>query len=586
MDWWWSFVKHEYNRICRICGEPFTTDCKTRYVCSKQHYRPCPTCGKPLPINRPSDPVKFCSRECSREFTKKKNLEKYGVEHPMQNETVKEHFKQAMLSTYGVDSPLKSEEIKQRAVHTNRTRFGCDWALGSPEIREQIKSTNIRKFGVPFIFQSEELKEKSRKTCMAKYGVPIAIQAESVKAKAKMTCLQRYGTQNPMQSPEIIERNRNALIAKYGSDFHRKFAIKARDTCIHRYGVPNISYLPETIDKITETFMQKYGVKRAVHVPEFAAKIRNTTMQRYGVPYYVLSESYRNNNGTIHVSSVNKKFSDKLDAFGIQHTFEYIIDLKRYDICIPDRKILIELDPTYTHNTIGNHWNANGLDSVYHLDKTRIAEEHGFRCIHIFDWDNQFEIVNLLCHKEKIYARKCELRRIEDTDVIKDFENSYHLQGYCRGQTVCYGLYYENNLIQIMTFGTPRYNKRYQWELLRLCTTTGYYVVGGAERIFAHFIHENNPVSIISYCDKSKFSGDVYSRIGFTHLYDTTPTKVWSRDTQKITNNLLLQRGFDQLFKTNYGKDTSNELLMVQHGWLPVYDCGQGVYSWGKPKSK
>jgi hypothetical protein len=58
----------------------------------------------------------------------------------------------------------------------------------------------------------------------------------------------------------------------------------------------------------------------------------------------------------------------------------------------------------------------------------------------------------------------------------------------------------------------------------------------------------------------------------------TPPQEIWSKGSQKITANLLRAHGYDQLFGTNYGKGTSNEELMLQNGWLPVYDCGQRVY--------
>lgn len=53
------------------------------------------------------------------------------------------------------------------------------------------------------------------------------------------------------------------------------------------------------------------------------------------------------------------------------------------------------------------------------------------------------------------------------------------------------------------------------------------------------------------------------------------PSCNWSKGKEKITNNLLLQRGYDQLFNANYGKGTSNRSLMIQNGWVEVYDCGQ-----------
>ena len=43
-----------------------------------------------------------------------------------------------------------------------------------------------------------------------------------------------------------------------------------------------------------------------------------------------------------------------------------------------------------------------------------------------------------------------------------------------------------------------------------------------------------------------------------------TPSKHWYHLNSKrhITDNLLRQRGYDQLFNTNYGKGTNNEELM------------------------
>lgn len=132
-----------------------------------------------------------------------------------------------------------------------------------------------------------------------------------------------------------------------------------------------------------------------------------------------------------------------------------------------------------------------------------------------------------------------------------------------------------------MTFGKPRYNKNYAVEILRFATLPGYRVIGGASKLFKYFVKTFEIDSIISYCDLSKFNGDVYEKIGMTYLRSTQPQEIWSKGTKKITANFLRQRGYDQLFGTNYGKGTSNEQLMLENGWLPVYDCGQSVYVYG-----
>ena len=100
----------------------------------------------------------------------------------------------------------------------------------------------------------------------------------------------------------------------------------------------------------------------------------------------------------------------------------------------------------------------------------------------------------------------------------------------------------------IMTFGKPRYNSHYDYELLRLCSKRGLQVCGGASKLFSTFVKENPDASVISYCNISKFSGDVYTKIGMTLKETTKPAKIWSKDHLYVTDNLLRQRGFDQLF--------------------------------------
>ena len=276
------------------------------------------------------------------------------------------------------------------------------------------------------------------------------------------------------------------------------------------------------------------------------------------------------------ISSRNREVASRIEASGLRPELEFNLENKSYDIYLSDQSILIEINPTYTHNTIGNHWGP-GIDKYYHRDKSKLAEDNGYRCIHVWDWDDINKIIFLLKDKEAIYARKCSLCEI-DAASANSFLSEHHLQGKVNGQKVSLGLYYKDELVQVMTFGRPRYNNRYEWELLRLCSDHRYSVVGGAERLWKHFLKAYNPQSEISYCDRAKFTGSVYARLGMVLDHINEPNKVWSKGSQIITNNLLLQRGYDQLFNTTYGKGTSNEQLMLDSGWLPVYDCGQAVY--------
>ena len=134
-----------------------------------------------------------------------------------------------------------------------------------------------------------------------------------------------------------------------------------------------------------------------------------------------------------------------------------------------------------------------------------------------------------------------------------------------------------------MSFTKARYDKKYQYELLRLCTKNGIAVTGGAEKLFKNFIRQNNPESIISYCDFSKFNGKVYEKIGMKFDKLSKPTAYYCNfDMEVINESMLMKYGVDNLLHTNYGKGTDNKELIIKHGYLPVYNCGNLIFIWKK----
>lgn len=289
-------------------------------------------------------------------------------------------------------------------------------------------------------------------------------------------------------------------------------------------------------------------------------------------------------NGTLYTSygansKPNLMFKKLLDSNDIKYDREVRIGTKLFDFKV--NNTLIEIDPIASHNsTIDIFGKRKPLNKNYHKEKSNLAKENGFRCIHIWDWDDPYKIILLLKDKPRIYARQCNIKEVSISEA-KLFIDNIHLQGYSKS-SINVGLYYKNNLVSIMTFNKPRYNKKYEYELIRYCYL--YNIVGGAEKLFKYFIEKYNPNSIISYCDLSKFNGKVYEKLGFELLSQSiNPSKHWynPRTKKHITNNLLLARGYDQLFNTNYGKGTSNEELMINNNFLELYDCGQASYIWG-----
>lgn len=303
--------------------------------------------------------------------------------------------------------------------------------------------------------------------------------------------------------------------------------------------------------------------------------IKKTLQEKYGVDNaYKLADSYQTN------SKVNQAFADKLTAHNINYLREQNYGNMRYDFQVD--KTLIEINPWPFHNTTFCPI-ADALlrSKYYHRNKSKVAEENNFRCIHIFDWDDEDKIINLLVNKTAIYARKCRIKTVSQQEA-KSFINKYHLQGYAR-DSIRVGLYSDDELVAIMTFGKPRYNKNYEYELIRFCSSQK--VIGGADKLFSYFKNTYLPSSIISYCDNSKFTGQTYLKLGFELKSSGQPSKHWFniKTGEHITDNLLRKQGFDRLLGKEYGcygKGTSNETLMREHSFVEIWDCGQSTYIW------
>ena len=395
---------------------------------------------------------------------------------------------------------------------------------------------------------------------------------------------------------------RAGLATKYAQagskeQYFRQVAKKKEQTCIKNYGTLE-NYHQNVSEKCAMAWSKKSPESEDLRIQKLrdsylsdpdkvqAAKQRRleTNLQRYGVDNSYKLSNYVSN------SQPNKDFAARLDLLGVEYQSEFFIPAQdvagrgfRYDFKIGN--VVLEIDPWPFHNsTYTPIKDRPPLDKNYHQQKSQVAKNLGYRCIHVFDWDDKSKIIQSLQGKTKLSARKGQLKPVSAEETA-EFLTRYHFQGSCKGQTIRLGLYYQDQLIQLMTFGKPRYNKKYQWELLRLCTNPSYLVVGGSDRLFCHFVRQYQPQSIISYCDLSKFSGEVYSKLGMSSLRRANPSRHWYHPELQIhtTDNLLRQRGFDQLYGQIFGvfgKGTSNQQLMRDHGFVEIYDCGQETFVW------
>ena len=523
----------------------------------------------------------YSQTEEAKERLKETCLQKYGVENISQSDFIREKKRNSCMGKYGVKNPSQSEEVKVRKRQSCLEHYGTEYPLQSDVLMCKLKFTNQERYGTDYVFQSELCKEKSRKTSLEKYGTEYPTQSCIVRKKTENTNIERYGYRSPAENSDVKKKAVETSLEHWGTEYptqSEEVKSKIRETNLEKYGVEYPLQLDIVRNKVKNTMIERYGVENPSNSVELREKVKQTNLKRHGV--YWFCQHHKCRAGSSNDSSVNREFAELLDYNNISYGREFPI--KRYSYDFKVNNTLIEIDPFPYHNSLWGPFKVPKQED-YHQKKSKVGEEAGFRVIHIFDWDDKSKIIDLLKPRERLYARNLTVFGI-DNQECREYLNQYHLQGTCNGQSIKLGLRDKfGNLVSIMTFGKPRYNKNYQYELLRYCTTAN--VIGGAEKLFKHFIEQYKPESIISYCDKSKFRGDVYTKLGFKLLSDSRPSKHWyspnsSERMQHITDNFLRQRGYDQIFNESYGKGTSNEELIIARGYVPIYDCGQSTYIW------
>ena len=259
---------------------------------------------------------------------------------------------------------------------------------------------------------------------------------------------------------------------------------------------------------------------------------------------------------------------------------------KEIDLYIPSRNLAVEIN--------GDYWHSDErLEIKYHQNKTLECAKAGIQLIHVFEYEwiddtTRRKITKLIESKidnselRRVYARNCQVKAVGKEEE-RNFLNNYHLQNYTNSKEA-YGLYLGDTLVSIMTFGRPRFNADEEWELIRYCNRDDVLVVGGAERLFKHFIKRNDVTSMITYCDIAKFNGNIYTKLGFkAGVTDITrPNYKWvkqSYEGREVLSRYQTQK--DRLLKMGLGRygDTEDE-IMRNMGYMKIYDSGNLRLKW------
>ncbi|AGS81064.1 homing endonuclease [Caulobacter phage Cr30] len=345
--------------------------------------------------------------------------------------------------------------------------------------------------------------------------------------------------------------------------------------------------------KRKESYKKNYGVehphRRPGRAKEARVKAEITMVERYGENHYKdRFETLKDANGGNHPMNTGRRRSEAeneiaefLIANGIKESdtlADWVsIEPMSIDIMVQSKKIGIE------HN--GSYWHAsnvgNKLFPSYHRYKYERAKGVGIRLIQFwcFEWINRreqcqnFLLSALGLNKTVVFARKTEVREVSKDDAV-EFVNKYHIQEIHKNRiNYAVGLYYDNELISIMTFGSHQRKQTKSIPVLnRYCTKAGINVTGGASKLLTFAVKEKNYQNLVTWSDNRFSDGGLYEKLGFVKDADIKQDRFYVssktgevRSKQSATKKKL---GIENL------EITETEYMHQQGYWI-LYDAGK-----------
>lgn len=376
------------------------------------------------------------------------------------------------------------------------------------------------------------------------------------------------------KNSEINEKRAKTMLSKYGSEYNsqrlevKKVLSKPKITINSYNKLINYEWLnneynikQRSLVDIAEELNVYYSTV-AEYCKKFNFKIRQTSN-------YSLCEKEVSN------------FLKNLNINFIEHDWD-ILQNQEIDILIPSKNLGIEINGLYWHSYHPESIHTEDRDK--HFYKTEKAKEKNYEIIHItdYEWKNKNNIIkNIIKSKlnlnSKIYARNCIVKIVSKNEE-KIFLNNYHLQGYISSY-ICYGLYLQDELLMIISLGKSRYDKKYDFEILRICSTNGITVVGGVSKLMTHIKNNHKNKKIITYCDIDKSSGNSYFKSGFKFIGKTSPGYIWT-DGNNIISRYKTQKKQLKKWLKNYDENLSESKNMFNQKYRRFWNCGNYIFEY------
>lgn len=355
---------HAYNNTVKCCKQRKTATCEScgscyHYVCNKANDSSCPYCKYAGTRYKYSEMQSTCDL-CGGLFMRNKRehantcnaLKTYTCKHCNGVFTVScckgSNFDYCSLScTMKESKRIKESHMNQRMMNDGKLAFNTD----------RRNQTMLAKYGVTVPCKNTRIRQKAIDNQKATHDGRLAFNTD----KQRMTMIQRYGTPTTLQSPVLISKYENTMRARYGA-------------------------------------------ARPASVPEIENRILNSIIANNGHLFGTGSPISK-----INIAFANKLSKAYMNAYNteLDYEYEYNIDNSFYDLRLCKHDILIDLNPTVTHNIDLPYacrinkctqpcMHHKRIEMDYHLNRSILAYNHGYNLIQIYDNDDVNAVIDYI----------------------------------------------------------------------------------------------------------------------------------------------------------------------------------------------
>ena len=422
----------------------------------------CENCNKNFEVKKGRE-KKTCSNLCKIELRKKKDL-KFYIRKKCQS--------------CGNDFTSKKKENKK---YCSYKCMGNARMITSREIRKCVNCDNY------FNVRRKDKKKLCSKDCRVEWNS----KTENIKSR--------------------IDKSKKALIEKYGVDTY--FKLDQHKSNMVNWYKENVGDNKNALKKLKEKRDDKL-IDRLKKNGFEVVKIKNKNLTIKHPDGHLFSGDRKllvnrlNHNTELSTkllpisapkSTLELKIIKILDQYKIEYSTnvrDLLPSKKEIDIYVKSHNLCIELN--------GLHWHSEYyVNKEYHLNKMNECNHLGLQLLQFFEDEiiEKFEIVEsiiktkLNINDNTIFAEKCEVNEINNSDIIKNFLEKNHIEGFVNSN-INFGLFFNGDLVSLMIF-----DKKYKCQLLRFCNKKNYVVLGAENKLFDSFINKYNPEYVIAYGD-------------------------------------------------------------------------------------